>query len=314
LDDRESGKRITQPIEFGKLESVSVRTAWDHEALKFTPWLAQNLDRLGDALGMQLEIVQTEAPVSGFAADIQARNALDGSTVLIENQLGDSDHKHLGQIMTYLAGLSAQTVVWVSPKFHDAHLSAIRWLNEHTLEPFAFFAVELRVVRIGDSPLAPLFEIIERPNDWERYVQARARESGALTNLGQFRKDFWTHFITRHPSEAESGEPTGDSTRWRKPYIGDFIVAQYLSQGGVGVFLRGRRGIPSEQTALSLSPFSERLETTLGAALGSNNSFFLSDLSLNTADRSNWDRMADFLHDTADKYVSALRQTVTGEA
>jgi hypothetical protein len=205
---------MTQSIDFGRLETVPVRTAWAREATVFTPWLAQNLDRLSDALGIPLELVQAEAPVTTFSADLLARNAADGSVVLIENQLEDTDHLHLGQIMTYLAGLEAHTVVWVSPRFREAHISAIRWLNEHTSEPFSFFAVEVRVVRIGNSPLAPVFEVVERPCDWERTVQEQARATGQLSGVGEFRKAFWTHFLAGYPLLSHlSARPTHYGTR-----------------------------------------------------------------------------------------------------
>ena len=106
--------------------------------------------------------------------------------MLIENQLEHADLHHLGQVLAYLAGLEAKTVVWVAKGFDEAHLSALRWLNEHTAESFAFFAVRVRVVRIGDSPLAPVFEVLERPNDWDRRVQDTA-QTRELTKLGQFR-------------------------------------------------------------------------------------------------------------------------------
>ena len=97
---------------------------------------------------------------------------MDDSVILIENQLEQTDHTHLGQIMTYLAGLDAKTVVWIAPSFREPHLSAIRWLNEHTADGFSFFALKARVVRIGDSPFAPMFEVVEQPNLWDRQIEA----------------------------------------------------------------------------------------------------------------------------------------------
>jgi hypothetical protein len=113
-----------------------------------------------------------------------AHNPLDGSLVLIENQLDCGDHAHLGQILTYLTGLKAETVVWVAPNFREEHLSAIRWLNDNTKEP-SFFAVKLKVLRIGQSPYAPLFEVVESPNDLDR-ERSRGRPCGpsAPTLLG----------------------------------------------------------------------------------------------------------------------------------
>lgn len=121
------------PMEkLGMLQEVNLREAWPDEALHFTPWLADNLHVLGKVLGIELELVEAEAGVQEFWADILARNPKDDRKVLIENQLEKSDHTHLGQILTYLAGLEASTIVWVAKDFSDAHLSAVSWLNENT--------------------------------------------------------------------------------------------------------------------------------------------------------------------------------------
>ena len=192
---------MTAPAAFGTLENVPVRSAWTHEARGFTPWLAQNLDALSRAIGIPLEMTGTEVAVESFSADILARNPDDGSIVLIENQLEVTDHAHLGQIMTYLSGLEAQIIIWVAPEFRDPHLAAIRWLNARTVDPYAFFAVRLRVVRIGDSPFAPLFDVLERPNDWSRSLQEVVREARAPTELGALRRDFWSRLLERHPDE-----------------------------------------------------------------------------------------------------------------
>ena len=164
-------------MEFSELKDVPLREAWPHEANDFTPWLADNLHRLSQAIGVDLELEGTEVSVEGFSADILARIPSDNSMVVIENQLENTDHTHLGQVLTYLAGLEAQTVIWIAREFQGPHLSAIRWLNSHTVDPFAFFAVKVRAVRIGDAPapVAPLFEVLERPNDWGPPGQRRRR-------------------------------------------------------------------------------------------------------------------------------------------
>ncbi len=302
---------MTQSPDFGRLETVPVRSAWGHEASHFTPWLAANLDRLGDALGIPLEHVETEAPVTTFSADIVARNSVDGSNVLIENQLEDSDHGHLGQIMTYLAGLSAETVVWVAPKFREAHLSAIKWLNENTTEPFSFFAVEVRVVRIGDSPIAPVFDVLERPNAWERSVQERARESRPRGSFKESRIAFWTHFLARFPSEQVYGPANGVGSRWRSPTSRGLVVAQYIAQGRVGVFVRGDWGVSSEETTRELEPYRDRLEQALGESIDGRYPL-IKRLPIDTNDPANWDQMSDWLHKEADRYVATLEEVMGG--
>ena len=121
----------------GTLQRVDVRQAWPHEAQDFTPWLAKNLGVLADELGVALEMEDTEKAVGlyRYRADIVARVPHDGTLVLIENQLEEANLEHLGQVLAYLAGLEAQIIVWVATSFHDLHLAAIRWLNEHTAAP-----------------------------------------------------------------------------------------------------------------------------------------------------------------------------------
>ena len=127
------------------LSNMNVRDVWGHEANDFTPWLSDNLDRLSAKLGVNLEFEVREVQVGSYRADIVARVPEDDTRVPIENQLEYANLQHLGQVLAYLVGLEAKIVVWVAAGFGDAHLSAIRWLNEHTRDLFAFFAVRIRV-------------------------------------------------------------------------------------------------------------------------------------------------------------------------
>jgi hypothetical protein len=303
---------VTAPVAFGTLENVSVRSAWAHEARSFTPWLAQNMDTLSTAIGIPLELTGTEVAVESFSADILARNPEDGSIVLIENQLEVGDHTHLGQIMTYLAGLNAHVVIWVAPEFRDPHLSAIRWLNEHTVEPYAFFAVRVRVVRIGDSPYAPLFDVLERPNDWDRSLQEVSREARAPTELGALRREFWSRLLERHPEEAEHGRATAASSRWRKIGPDGMVVGQYVAEDAVGVFIRGGRGVPPETILARLEPVKTALQAKLSAPIAIGPYGFIAEKKIpaDARERSAWDRLVDWLHAEADNYEAALRETL----
>ena len=186
----------------GILESVNIREVWQGEASHFTPWLAKpdNLERLGEALAMALEPVSTETPVGPFYADIVCSNLNDNSTVLIENQLERTDHRHLGQIFTYAAGLDAVTIIWISPQFTEEHRAAIDWLNRITLDKFSFFGVEIELWRIGNSPPAPKFNIVAKPNDWTRAMRRKRPDVGtdgtqvAATDLRLNQIAFWEGF------------------------------------------------------------------------------------------------------------------------
>ena len=110
----------------GKLKNVNLREAWGHEALDFTPWLADNLEYLSNEIGIQLELEGQEVKVESFSADIIARDPQNDRRILIENQLEQTDHTHLGQILTYLAGLEAEVIIWVASSFREPHISAVK--------------------------------------------------------------------------------------------------------------------------------------------------------------------------------------------
>ncbi len=184
--------------ELSRLEKVELNDVWENEPQHFTPWLAEeeNLTFLGETLGMALEVEGVEISGEGFRADILCKNE-DGSRVLIENQLHETDHKHLGQILTYVAGLNAQTVIWIAKKFCNEHRAALDKLNEMTADKgFQFFGIEIKVWQIGDSDRAPQFEVVSSPNDWSRTViQDSEREIiSDLSEIQLLYKKFWSEF------------------------------------------------------------------------------------------------------------------------
>lgn len=100
-------------VQLGKIERIPVRDVWQHEALDFTKWLAQeeNLTQLGGACSIDLEFVDMESAVESFAVDILAKESGSDRRVVIENQLEDTNHDHLGKITTYAAGKDAEVVI-----------------------------------------------------------------------------------------------------------------------------------------------------------------------------------------------------------
>lgn len=180
----------------GRLERVPLRQAWSSESGYFTPWLAQeeNLALLGETIGLELEYEAQEKEVGPFRADILCRDTATDNWVLIENQLERTDHTHLGQLLTYAAGLNAVTIVWIAERFTDEHRAALDWLNEHTDEKINLFGLEIELWRIGDSSMAPKFNVISKPNDWTKNVQQAAALSGTLSPVREMQLKFWTAF------------------------------------------------------------------------------------------------------------------------
>jgi len=293
--------------ELGKLSVVGLREAWQHEAHNFTPWLALHLEELAAVIGVPLELVDKEVSVDTFFADILARNPQDDSLVLIENQLEVTDHNHLGQIMTYLAGLEVQTIVWIAADFREAHLSALNWLNEHTKDPFSFFAVKVKAVRIADSPVAPVFEVVAKPNHWERQLQSLSQDKQQISRISQFRKDFWSHYLMRHPKPNEK-EATFQSNRWIELEDLNLIISYYIAQQYVGIFVRGPRKSDASDTYAFLKPHEAFLTEELGVELGNPEGVhFLGDyIKANTSDKQQWDVLADWLHEKTKLYQAVF--------
>ena len=293
--------------ELGNLEEVDLRQAWPHEARSFTPWLSENIEMLSSVIGIPLELEGQDVAVEQFSADILARNPRDDSRVLIENQLEQSDHGHIGQIMTYLAGLDVNTVIWIAAGFREPHLSAIRWLNDHTIEPFAFFAIKLSIVRIADSPMAPVFEVVVKPNTWERQLQSIAKETQSSSGVGEVRKKFWTYYLEKYPEEGQYGPANRSSNRWR-PVIGaELVVSSYISKRSVGLFVRGRRGVDQKEVWNQIEPFTEELIRKTGGSITSDGSFH-DFWPIDTSNESNWDEMADWLYQKSRTYEDALSE------
>jgi len=185
----------------GRLQPVDIRKAWESEAREFTPWLAteENLTLLGDALNIDLELEGTEQNVGPFRADILCKDTASDAWVLIENQLERTDHGHLGQLLTYAAGLNAVTVIWLAGRFTDEHRATLDWLNEITGDNFNFFGIEIQLWRIGDSDVAPKFNIVAKPNDWTKTIRSGGGRlaTAELTDTNRKQREFWAQLMAR---------------------------------------------------------------------------------------------------------------------
>ena len=182
----------------GKLVTLPAADVWSHEAHVFTPWLSKNLDLLAEALQIgDLELVGTEVSVGDFRLDILAEDG-EGNRVLVENQFGSTDHRHLGQLISYVASQGGRaTTIWVAERFKDDHRAAIDWLNASTGDDYNFFAVEIEALKIGDSLPAPFFNVVAKPNAWTKSVRATSSggaSSGELAERHRNRMEYWRAF------------------------------------------------------------------------------------------------------------------------
>ena len=263
----------------GTLETVDLREAWPNEAQDFTHWLASTagLDALGNILGVALELVGKEISAGTFNVDVVAKVVSEGledgddeeRLVIIENQLEITNHDHLGKLITYAAGQGADIAVWIAKSFREEHRQAIDWLNETSTEG-AFFALEIQLLRIGDSLPAPQFKVISRPNEWTKAV--RASQTKQPSNLKLDQLHFWEELV-------QYGNSQGDTTlvarkprpqQWYEIAVGrkDFKISLTAitqpRQVGCEVFISGENAKVYFEKLLSSK---SRIEGMLGYAL-----------------------------------------------
>ena len=256
------------PLTLGRLEKVELREIWTSEAVDFTPWLArpENLEVLASALGLELEVEAQEKEVGPFRADILCKDLDGDSWVLIENQLERTDHTHLGQLLTYAAGLQAVTIIWVAARFSEEHRASLDWLNEITDERFRFFGLEVELWKIGSSPAAPKFNVVSKPNDWTRSVSKAARRISdePVSETKALQLKYWTalkEYLTECGSKLRSQKP--HPQHWIPYYY--FIRRRRYDRRGrlaatASVAARRVRKIRSGLSRANQKPWRERFE------------------------------------------------------
>ena len=314
----------------GRLKSVDLREVWTSESGDFTPWLAlqENLAILGDTLGLDLELEAQEKAVGPFRADILCRDIGSAAWVLIENQLERTDHGHLGQLLTYASGLEAVTIVWIAGRFNDEHRSTLDWLNRITEEQFRFFGLEVELWRIGDSPAAPKFNVVSKPNDWSRSVARgkRSLDEGELSEVRALQLEYWAALNT---ALSNAGGPIGgnrkpQSQSWMSYAVGrtdfslDAVMGRHKQRIFAALYIRGAkakaffRELHSQKDAIE-NELGYKLEwEALEAGLDSRIAVRLN--GVDPEDRQDWERQHHWLaaklnelHSTFSSRVKRLR-------
>ena len=179
----------------GKLEEVDIRELWKHEQYDFSEWLSkkENIENLNEILGLTLVDISKETYVGSYRCDLFAKDETTGIKVIVENQLEMSNHDHLGKIITYASGLDAKVVVWIVKEAREEHRSAIEWLNNNTNSNVNFFLIELHAYKIGNSDNAPMFQVIEQPNDFIKNNKS-TNSSDTMNKSQSQRVEFWNQF------------------------------------------------------------------------------------------------------------------------
>ena len=269
--------------EIATFKKINLRDVWKDEG-QFSDWLAENLSRLGDELGMALERSEREKAVGPFSADIICADQISKFDVVIENQFTRTDHDHLGKMITYASGLQSQIIIWVAPRFRDEHRSAIDWLNDISGPETGFFGVVLEVFQISDSAYAPHFDIVARPNDWQRQVKRSSSTSRGMPpnetalKLMSFWEDVRAYFEKRSDFMTEQSSVRVGNTKFDfTHYFPSTVPRHYLrakfnrdiTQFHVEIFLSGSRDRPeySQDWLKHLMAVKDEIEEVAGAPL-----------------------------------------------
>lgn len=296
-------------------EITDLRSIWPHEALNFTPWVAENVDLLADAVGLDITVDETESSVGDFNVDIYAFETGTDRKIIIENQLEDTDHDHLGKLITYASGKGADVVIWVVKHAREEHKAAVEWLNNHTDDKIGFFLCEIKLFQIGDSQIAPAFTVVERPNDWTKEI----RKTASANSTQQQRLEYWQAFNDYAFSDANFSrifnkrKPTTD--HWMDFSIGSsachIAVSQIQKRKAVDVELYIN---DDKELFKSLFAHKDEIEKNMEMELEWKElperkaSRILIEKTVNLDDRATWPEQFDYIMDTCIKMKRAFKR------
>ena len=300
----------------GTLKKITdLRSIWPHEALNFTPWVAENVDLLADAVGLDITVDETESSVGDFNVDIYASETGTDRKIIIENQLEDTDHDHLGKLITYASGKGADVVIWVVKHAREEHKAAVEWLNNHTDDKMGFFLCEIKLFQIGDSQIAPAFTVVERPNDWTKEI----RKTASANSTQQQRLEYWQAFNDYAFSDANFSrifnkrKPTTD--HWMDFSIGSsachIAVSQIQKRKAVDVELYIN---DDKELFKSLFAYKDEIEKNMEMELEWKElperkaSRILIEKTVDLDDRATWPEQFDYIMDTCIKMKRAFKR------
>ena len=303
-------------VNLGTLKEITdLRSIWPHEALNFTPWVAENVDLLADAVGLDITVDETESSVGDFNIDIYASETGTDRKIIIENQLEDTDHDHLGKLITYASGKGADVVIWVVKHAREEHKAAVEWLNNHTDDKIGFFLCEIKLFQIGDSQIAPSFTVVERPNDWTKEI----RKTASANPTQQQRLEYWQAFNDYAFSDANFSrifnkrKPTTD--HWMDFSIGSsachIAVSQIQKRKAVDVELYIN---DDKELFKSLFAHKDEIEKNMEMELEWKElperkaSRILIEKTIDLDDRATWPEQFDYIMDTCIKMKKAFKR------
>lgn len=184
-------------VKISTFEESEFKDAFENEN-DFSDWLRDELESLSDVTGLIFEDAQREVYTGEKRADIIAKISGDeeGSVAIIENQIGKSNHKHLGQLITYGAFTKAKVAIWIANEFEKDHLRALDWLNDNTSEERQFYAIKFTILDFKDNEKKIHFEALVKPD--ETIELYRLKKTGNLLPRHQARLELFKKAIMEY--------------------------------------------------------------------------------------------------------------------
>lgn len=181
----------------GRLEKINLEDYWQ-TAADFLTWQAEadNLELLGEALGLELDALPEASQPSDFY--FFCREATLDRPVLMACQLEEGEIDQVGVLLTAAAEADAAAIVWVARCFEAESQVALDWLNQIAPE-VDFWAVSIELWRIGKKAMAANFIPIcspyleEVPDAEEVSPEPEPEpEPEPLSETEQENLDFWS--------------------------------------------------------------------------------------------------------------------------
>lgn len=303
----------------GKLEKVKdLRSIWPHEANDFTKWLAkeENLNTLGEEIGIDIELMSREAKTGSFSTDILAAESNTDNKIIIENQLEQTNHDHLGKIITYASGHDAKTIIWIVKEAREEHRQAIDWLNEHTDDEINIFLCKIELWRIGDSAIAPKFQIVSSPNNWTKTIKRSLNNE--MTSTKMLLYNYWTKL----KEEIDKNYPIFNSRKPRASNFYDIAIGSGLAH--ISLTLNNQKSEVKCQIWINdskplfdyLHESKDKIEEELGCELewgrldDKKASYISTIINSNIRDESNWNKLITWQLDTASKFYDVFADRI----
>ena len=304
--------------QLGRMKRVTdLRSVWPHEAHDFTKWLAEeeNLKELSDSIGIEIDLEERESSVGSFNVDIYATESGTGRKIIIENQLEDTNHDHLGKLITYASGKGAEVIIWIVKRARDEHRQAIEWLNQHTDSNVGFFLVEIELWQIDNSSLAPKFNIVEKPNDWAKTMKSIE----GLNETERLKLEFWQAFnnqLENNPSfQKEFNLRKPQPQHWYDLGLGTSSYYISLTINTQKKFISAGLYIPNDKAIFQkMTDNIDLFEKEVGQGMefreANKACRILLCKSMNVRDNSTWPAAVDWLFETALKFKKTVKKLV----